>query len=262
VRRAALLAAGLLLALAGCNAHPTGVTRSESYARFAPDAATHWQIQLSGAFDATVTADVYDLDPYTTEQSTVTDIVAAGNRAICHLDVGASDLSLPDAAALPASVLGNPDGPGRRWLDIRQWSVLEPVLAARFELCRTKGFQGVDADQDDGYAHASGFALTSADAVTFDRRTAALAHAYGLAAGLRTAPAMVPRIAPVADFTVVDGCFTTPDCADYFAFVEAGKAVYDVETGPGRQFCALARVYGFTAIGKPDDQLDGRVTDC
>jgi hypothetical protein len=255
------LGLGLVAVLAGCTS-PREPVATTSHARFTPAAGQHWQIQLTGEFDDSVAANVYDLDPYTTDQATVTDITADGGRAICHLDAGAADMTLPDAASVPAAVLGATDGAGRRWLDIRDWDALRPVLSARLELCRVKGFQGVDADQTYGYANESGFDLTSDDQVTYDLRVADLAHSYGLAVGVRTVPSMARRIEPFVDFTVVDGCFTTPDCADYFAFIEADKAVYDVETGASAAFCTLARVYGFAAIRKPDDVLDGRVVNC
>ncbi len=256
-----LIAVAVLWLLAGCTM-TTGATGPVPHATFTPAAGTRWQIQLSGAFDGSVAANVYDLDPYTTPEATVAAIEARGARAICHLDAGAADMTLPDAATVPAEVLGEPDGTQRRWLDIRNWAAIRPVLAARFELCRAKGFQGVDADETYGYENPTGFDLTSADQITYDRQIADLAHEYGLAAGVRTRPAMARSIEPFVDFTVVDGCFTTPDCADYFAFVDANKAVYDVETGAGTRFCTLARVYGFAAIRKPDDDLDGRVINC
>ena len=51
--------------------------------------------------------------------------------------------------------------PGERWLDVRRWDVLEPILAARFDVCRQKGFDAVEPDNVDGYANESGFPLTA-----------------------------------------------------------------------------------------------------
>jgi hypothetical protein len=262
MRALAALAFAVVM-LSGCTI-VTAPDGSVPHARFRPEPKTRWQIQLSGAFDASVSANVYDLDPYTTDQATVTSIIAAGHRAICHLDAGAADMTLPDAASVPVELLGAPDGTDRRWLDIRRWDVLRPVLSARLELCRAKRFQGVDADETYGYANPTGFDLTSADQLTFDRRVADLARSYGLAAGVRTLPDMAGRVEPFADFTVVDGCFTSPQCVNFFAFIEADKAVYDVETGETdpRRVCTLARVYGYAAIRKTDGPRDAPVVSC
>jgi hypothetical protein len=258
---AVLAALAALAVLSGCAVarDPAG---SISHIAFPPEPKTHWQIQLGGAFDASVRANVYDLDPYTTDQATVTAIIAAGHRAICHLDAGAADMTLPDAAGIPADVLGAPDGTDRRWLDIRRWDVIRPVLSARLDLCRAKGFQAVDADETYGYANPTGFDLTGADQIAFDRRVADLAHSYGLAAAVRALPEMAEQVEPFADFAVVDGCFTSPACANFFAYIDADKAVYDVETeGDGRRICTLARVYGYAAIRK-SDVFDGPVAAC
>ncbi len=251
----------LLAALFACTG-PAASPKSGTHEGFTPSAGTRWQIQLSGAFDQSVEANVYDLNPYTTAQATVTDIVADGHRAICHLDAGVADMTLPDADSVPSNVLGAAVGPQRRWLDIRDWDAIKPVLSARLELCHAKGFQGVDADETYGYANHSGFDLTRADQITYDRRVADLAHSYGLAVGVRTLPELAATIEPYVDFTVVDRCFATAGCADYVAFIEANKAVYDMETTVSARFCTMARVYGIAAISKPDAVLDGRVISC
>jgi hypothetical protein len=228
---------------------------------WAPRAGLRWQIQLSGRFNGDASANVYDLDAYTTSQQTITDLHALGRQTICHLDVGVSDVGVPDANRLRGAVLGADAGAGRRWLDIRRWDELKPVLTDRMALCRDKGFDAVDADYGYGYTEATGFGLTASDQVTYDRRVAALAHSLGLAVTVRTLPALAAQIEPYVDFTVVGGCFRSSNCHDYFVYIDANKAVFDVETGSAKAFCSLARVYGFTAIWKRDS-LDAFVRPC
>ena len=257
------LVSALVVVLTGCNGSAMrSQAKPASWVKFSPSARTHWQIQLSGAFDASIAANIYDLDPYTTDQETITDLNAQGRQAICHLDVGVSDNALPDSGRLAADTLGAKDGDGGRWLDIRRWSEISPVLSDRFELCRAKGFQAIDADEAYGYARVTGFDLTSADQLTFDRKVAALGHSFGLAVGVRTTPEMAIKVEPFSDFAVVADCFDSPRCGNYFAFVQANKAVFDVETRATTAFCPRARYFGFAAISKPDDVLGTRVKDC
>ena len=81
---------------------------------------------------------------------------------MCYIDVGTWENWRPDAGKFPKSVLGNKDGhwAGERWLDIRQTSILEPIMAHRFNLCKKKGFDGVDPDNLDGYQNKTGFPIT------------------------------------------------------------------------------------------------------
>jgi hypothetical protein len=54
------------------------------------------------------------------------------------------------------SVLGKTNGwLGERWLDIRRLPVLEPIMRARLAPCKAKGFDGVEADNVDGYTNSN-----------------------------------------------------------------------------------------------------------
>jgi hypothetical protein len=219
---------------------------------WAPRASLRWQVQLVGSVMDNLGANVYDLDPYVTATQTIADLRAHGSQTICHLDVGVADAELPDAPRLGGRLLGAPvaaaDGSVRgRWLDIRQWARIAPVLSDRLELCRAKGFQAVDADFGDGYAHATGFPLTESDQLTFDRRVAVLAHQGGLAVGVRTTAAVAASLQPSVDFAVVADCFGAGDCSSLLSYVAAGKAVFDVEASTSGDVCPLARTYGITA---------------
>ena len=59
---------------------------------------------------------------------------------------------------------------------------LGPIIEARLDLCRAKGFDSAGADNMDGYTNSTGFALTSDDHMTFNVFVANAAHARGLSA--------------------------------------------------------------------------------
>ena len=82
----------------------------------------------------------YDIDGFENSAAEVASLHAQGKRVICYVDVGTAESFRPDYSSFPASVLGRSNGwPGERWLDIRRLEVLEPIMAARFEMCREKG---------------------------------------------------------------------------------------------------------------------------
>jgi hypothetical protein len=221
--------------------------------RWHPRPGTTWQWQLSGTLDLTVDAQVYDVDLFTTSAAQVAALHRAGRRVVCYLDAGSYEPDRPDSGRFPAAVLGSVmDGwPDERWLDVRRLDVLEPLLAARLDLCRSKGFDGVEPDNVDGYGNDTGFPLTAADQLRFNRRIAALAHARGLAVGLKNDLEQVPQLVGSFDFAVNEQCAQYDECGTLAPFVAAGKAVfhaeYDLTT---TQFCATSRRLRLSSLRK------------
>jgi len=215
------------------SARPAPSTREAGWWR--PRPGLTWQWQLSGRLDLSVPADVYDIDAVESSKSDVDALHAAGRRVICYVNAGAYEEWRPDAGRFPTGVLGRPlDGwPGERWLDVRRWDVLEPILAARFATCRAKGFDAVEPDNVDGYANDSGFPLGAADQLAFNRRLADLAHRTGLAIGLKNNVEQAAALEPAFDFAVNESCQVYRECDRLRVFVDRGKPVFHVEYGSG-----------------------------
>lgn len=211
-----------------------------------------WQWQLRGEFDPNVDAEVFVLDAFRTPVEDVRRLRERDRRAVCHVDVGTYEPDRPDAERFPETVLGAPaHAEGERWLDVRQWSVLEPVLADRFRLCYGKGFTAVMPAHMDGYARTSGFPLTFDDQLVFNRRLAALARSTKLSPGLTNDLEQVVALEPSFDFAVNEECFSRAECDQLLPFVEAGKPVFQVEYHElGEAHCTDAQGYGFATIRK------------
>jgi hypothetical protein len=221
-----------------------------------PVAGQTWQWQLSGRLDPSVPAAVYDLDGVETTAAQVAALHARGRRVICYVNAGGYENWRPDRRRFPASVLGRPlDGwAGERWLDIRRWDVLRPIMRARFDGCRRKGFDAVEPDNVDAYANRSGFALTAADQLRYNRRLAALAHSLGLAVGLKNDVDQAATLAPAFDFAVNEECVTYAECGALRVFIRARKPVFHVEYERSTaSFCRATRALGFTSIRKRAD---------
>jgi hypothetical protein len=221
-----------------------------------PSPGVTWQWQLTTPVDQSVDAAVYDIDLFENPASVVAALHAAGRRVVCYVSVGSWEPYRPDAARFPPDVVGAPvEGwPDERWLDVRQVEVLEPIMAARFDLCRSKGFDAVEPDLVDAYAQRSGFHITAADQLRYNRRIAALAHERGLAVGLKNDGAQVRELAGSFDFAVVEECVQYDECAEYTPFVKAGKAVLHAEYGlEPQRFCPSTAPLGFSSIRKRVD---------
>ncbi|MET8574010.1 endo alpha-1,4 polygalactosaminidase [Streptomyces sp. NPDC005012] len=212
--------------------------------RWSPRPGTPWQWQLDGPVDPTAAdVPVYDIDGFENTAADVARLHRDGRKVICYINVGAWEEYRPDQADFPRSVLGRPNGwHGERWLDIRRLSVLRPIMERRFEMCRAKGFDAVEPDLVEGYAHRTGFPLTAEDQLRYNRMIAEIAHARGLSVGLKNDLDQIPQLLPHFDFAVNEECAQYDECDRLSAFVEAGKAVFHVEyQGPAGGFCAESR---------------------
>ena len=218
-----------------------------------PRKGATWQWQLDGTANLSVSASVFDLDVDDTPASTVARLHAMGRRVICYVDVGTWESYRADAAKFPKRVLGKAvDGwPDERWLDIRQLSVIEPLIARRLDTCARKGFDAVEPDWLDAYDQATGFAITRAESIRFDLWVAHAAHARGLSVAQKNAPGLVTALHLAFDFAVTEDCAYYAECTSYRAYLARGRAVLDAEYiwGPAT-FCPRTKPLGVSAIAK------------
>jgi hypothetical protein len=217
-----------------------------------PAQVASFQWQLSGTVDASINAQVYDIDMFDNSSSLVTALHSAGRHVICYIDAGTWENFRPDKNQFPPSVLGQSNGwPGERWLDIRNLPVLEPIMSARLDLCQTKGFDAVEFDNVDGYSNNTGFPLTAQDQLAYNTWLANAAHTRGLSVALKNDPEQVPSLLPYFDFELDEQCFQYHECRRFIPFVTAGKAVFEVEYKPDTsQFCSRANSMNFNAMKK------------
>ncbi len=244
-RTVALL--GVLAALAAMA--PPGVAA----AHWTPGPRTTWQIQFSGRLNPLVDATAFDIDMFDTTSANVAALHAKGRRVVCYINAGAWEDWRPDAGRYPGAVKGRAlEGwPGERWLDIRRIDILGPILIDRLDLCHAKGFDGVEFDNVDGYSNRTGFALTRADQLAFDKWLAARAHERGLAVGLKNTLELADELEPHFDFAILEQCFWYRECALAAPFVDARKSVIDIEYDLARrQFCSNADELGISAVRK------------
>lgn len=222
-------------------------------AQWRPTPGMTWNYQIGTTpTDLSVNAQVYDIDGFDNDASQVTAIHSAGAKAICYIDVGTWENWRPDASAFPSSVLGQTNGwPGERWLDIRQMSILAPIMTARFQMCKDKGFDAIEADNVDGYTNDTGFPLTASEQITYNLWYAHLAHSIGMTIALKNDTDQVQELVSYFDFMIDEQCFQYSECKALLPFVQDGKAVFEVEyQGKPSKFCPAANAMNLSSIKK------------
>lgn len=225
-----------------------------------PGATFQWQ--LSGGVDRSVSADVYDIDPFDGSapadvEKAVADLHANGRKVICYVDVGSWEDFRNDKGNFPVQVIGKAYAgwKGEKWLDIRQIDLLAPVIRARFDRCKAAGFDAIEPDNIDSYGEDTGFPLTAADQLTYNRWLANEAHTRGLSIGLKNDGDQAAALEPSFDWALAEDCIAEDWCDQLTPFVRAGKAVWDTEytdtaTGQSLNFCTQSRALGIVAILK------------
>ncbi|MHC5909163.1 endo alpha-1,4 polygalactosaminidase [Streptomyces sp. S6] len=260
MRRTTLAVLPLLL-LVGCGgssgadeedpAPPPANTPSSS-GRWQPRPGVGWQWQLSGKLDTSVDVPVYDIDGFDQSKATVSALHAAGRKVICYISTGAYEDWRPDAEKFPRSVIGESNGwDGESWLDIRRLAILEPLMAARLDMCKSKGFDAVEPDNMDGYLNRTGFPLTPADQLTYNRLIAKLTHARGMSVGLKNDMSQIPQLLNDFDFAVNEQCAQYKECDTLTPFITANKAVFHVEYElPTNKFCTDSKKLNLSSLEK------------
>ena len=204
---------------------------------------TSWQWQIDGSainetvLDASTNPKkMYDIDMFTTDAPTIQRLHAKNIYVVCYVETGSWENYRPDQAAYPASVLGNALAgyPSERLVDIRQIGILGPIIAARFDLAKAKGCDGIEPDLDDTYSgYSTGFTLTMQDQLTFNKAIADLAHARGMSIGLKNGASsggvFEKAMVQFTDWALNEECNQFGECGGYQVYIAANKAVFQVE---------------------------------
>lgn len=220
-----------------------------------------WHLQLDGTLQ-TPDRQVYDIDLYDTPTSTITTLKAQGRIVICYFSAGTWEDWREDASQYPDAAKGKAldDWAGERWLDIRRQDVRN-LLAKRLDLAVSKGCDGVDPDNVDGYSNDNGLNLTQGEQLSFARWMAKHAHLRNLSVGLKNAIELLPYVADDYDFAVNESCYQYKECDVYKTLRSQGKPVFIAEyRSYNASMCAQAAASGYNlqffktslkAVGEP-----------
>jgi hypothetical protein len=238
--------------------------------RYSPAPGVSWYWQLQGVVPLDVDAELVDIDLFDTTEATIGALRDSGHRVICYFSAGSHEDWRPDAAGFPNAAIGDAmDGwPGERWLDTRHPDVRNRMIE-RLDLAVTKGCDGVEPDNVDGYLNQTGFDLDRDDTVEYLGFLVDAARARDLSIGLKNLPELADALEPLFDWALTEQCVEFDECGAFAAFIDAGKAVLHVEYvdsaeqigGAIDAACGAASTVRFsTAVATWD--LDGAWLEC
>ena len=222
-------------------------------------AGPSWDWQLTEPYDLTRAVDVISLDPYNHDPKEIAALKARGVKLVCYVSVGTWEPWREDAGEFPEEVLGKPlpYWPDERYLNVRRYDLLLPIMTKRLERCAALGFDAVEPDNIDLASNDNGLDLPQEVVLEYITLLAARAHALGLEVGQKNAPELVPDLIGFMDFAVVESCFHYGWCEAILPYVVSGKPVFAAEyTDADTDFdaaCAWGAEHGVSFIRKDRD---------
>lgn len=206
---------------------------------------------------------VLDIDGEYNTAATVNTLHARGQKVICYFDAGVYETYRSDAAKFPKSVIGKADQgwDGSYWLDIRQLSILLPIMESRIQMCADKSFDAIEPDEIDGWENASGFPLKYSDQVTYNKAIAGLAHKHGLAVVQKGDLIQTQDLVSAFDATLNEECVQYNECRNPYnpvtdreqlglqAYSNVDKAVWlsEYKASVYSKMCTQAKTGGWMA---------------
>ncbi|AMP02728.1 endo alpha-1,4 polygalactosaminidase [Collimonas pratensis] len=260
-----LLAGALSLLIAACggsNAPPADSPRiaPAPSAMWRPALNDTWQWQLKEKINTSYPVAVYDIDLFDTPIATIQALQAAGKKVVCYFSAGSAENWRSDFASFQAADIGRAlsEWEGENWLDTRSANVRK-IMRTRLDLALSKGCNGVEPDNVDGYANPSGFSLSAATQLEYNRFLASEAHQRKLAVALKNDVRQLAELVGDFDFAVNEECHSYNECDAYQSFTLNGKPVFNAEYASSyatdvtarQTLCADARARNFHTLVLP-----------
>lgn len=238
-----------------------------------PKTTFDWDLRGDIPENQTYLAEVIDIDAYDNDAAFITNLHHQGKKVIAYVSVGSIEDWRPDAGDFPAEIIGNdyPGWEGEKFLDIRNIDALTPIMRARFDMIKDKGFDGIEPDNIDlssWTANELGFNITDDDVVTYSKWLADEAHQRGLSIGQKNAGHIANQLVDTFDWILLEDAFYYEEENDSEVYIQNNKAVfateYDDLMTPAefqRNVCHDATSLQYTAILKHRD-IDDYIEVC
>jgi hypothetical protein len=237
-----------------------------------PSKGVSWQIVLAYALnDTSPNVDVYDIDLFLNNASTISALHDQGRKVMCYFSAGSYEDFRPDASSFLPTDYGNPlDGwPGEWWLNTTSANV-RSIMLERIKRGADLGCDGMDPDNVDGYDNDTGFNLSENDAIDYLTFLASAVHSQDMAIGIKNAADIVKNVLDQMEWAVNEQCVEYSECAQFQPFIKSGKPVFHIEypasaphvtADEKAALCSDTQAQGFSSLLK-DMALDNWFDAC
>lgn len=238
-----------------------------------PETTFDWDLRDDIPSDKTYSATVIDIDAFENSAEFVAGLQAAGKKVIGYISVGSIEDWRPDIADFPTEIIGNnyPGWDGEKFLDISNIDALAPIMRARLDMIKEKGFDGIEPDNMDLHSWTTaelGFEITETDVINYSIWLAEEAHNRGLSIGQKNASDLSEQLANTFDWILLEDPFFYDYQEEAQTYITHNKAVFATEYTDNTSsetftttVCPLASTLRYTAILK-HRELDGFIEVC
>lgn len=206
-----------------------------------PSVGASWNYYLLNPINLTLVSEsppwaVWGIDLFSNPASTISALQANSSHVICYFSAGSYEDWRPDASNFISTDLGDNlvGWPGERWLNVSSPNV-RSIMTRRLDLAASKGCNGVDPDNLDGYSNTNGLGLTQQDSIDYMNFLADETLKRNLSIGLKNANAIIPDLVDRMQWSINEECHHYDECGDFSAFIEQGKPVFNVEYPKGEK---------------------------
>ena len=235
---------------------------------FIPQPLTSFSIVLGDDVPDTFDAEVIDLDAFSTTKLQIDTLHKAGKKVFAYVSVGSWEPYRTDSKNFPQNIIGNiyPGWEDEKFLNIKALDTLSPLIKERFDMIKSKGFDGIEADNIDIYTHdidrknGTGFNITLADTKKYVDFLIQEAHDRNLSIGQKNAPDLTKTYGDLFDWALLEAPFHDHYAETFALYPQHHKAVFSLsyldnttQTEFLTKTCQQAKQLLFTAILKPRD---------
>jgi len=196
------------------------------------DLRWYWQL-ASVPTTPRANIDATDFDGFDGTAANVATYHSAGQHVICYIDVGTAENWRSDYSQFPAALLGSTVSgySNEHWLNVSpsgpDYSTLQSIMTARFQMCQQKGFDAVEPDNMDGSENSTGFTISKAQNEQYDEWVAQTVHSLGMAVFQKNFSDASSVLQPYFDGVISEQQVQYGD--SYTPYETAGKPHLDAE---------------------------------
>ena len=217
--------------LFSCQSNDDSIDQNQQFVKFTPQMTFDWDLRSNLPLTSQYDSEVIDIDAFDSSKELVEKLHSQGKKVIAYVSVGSVENWRSDAGDFPASIVGNnyEGWEGEKFLDIRNIDALAPIMRARLDMIKAKGFDAIEPDNIDSYTNNTGFVISAQDVIKYCKWLAVEAHSRGLSIGQKNATELAGQLINTFDWILLEDAFKEGIEDEARIYITNNKAVFATE---------------------------------